>query len=319
MFLTRSGETFMATISEVLSSQERYGFCVLFDSKISVETTSVDVRIGDLDVTNLRIQILKSVADNLIQKFTSKCSSVQNQNKIMISQSPLRKPHTFLLCGPVIDHNGVKSTMISGKLFGKRMNDMRMMAQHKYGVQIKANSPWEVYFEKLGKACVTIELLSNKPQKPMKITENNSQTANKGASFIFYNCARLATLLREFERRIAQNVYPALPAIDCVDFSLLDQQEEWELLYVCIMQYPMVLKDSVKDIEKGIFGPHNLIIFLSNLCSVFSVYYRRVRILTDAREHLHGVIHAKVYLLKALQVVFHNTLFLLNIEPIKEM
>lgn len=57
---------------------------------------------------------------------------------------------------------------------------MRMMAQHKYGVQIKQMESWENYFDKLGNACVTIEMLSNKAQKPIKITLNDLQTANKG-------------------------------------------------------------------------------------------------------------------------------------------
>ncbi|VEN54608.1 unnamed protein product [Callosobruchus maculatus] len=318
LFLNRSGETFRAAICGALTDQENYGFCKIFNYTICIETTVPDVPVDDMDVSNLRIHILEGVTNNFIEKFTCKTASDQC-SKITISQSPLEKANKFILCGPVVDHEGKKSTMVAGDLFRKRMSDMRMMAQHKYGVQFKSNSPWEAYFAKLGRACVTIELLSNRLQKPIKIAENDLQTANKGASFIFYNCARLSTLLREFDRRITQNMYPELPSIEFVDFSLLDQQEEWELLYVYIMQYPMILRDSVKDIEKGIFNPHNLVIFLSNLCSVFSVYYRRVRVLTDAREHLHGVIHAKIYLLKALQVVFHNTLFLLNIEPIKEM
>nr|CAH7759425.1 unnamed protein product [Callosobruchus chinensis] len=318
LFLNRSGETFKASICEVLTSQENYGSCNIFDYTICIETKEPDVPVDDMDVSNLRINILKGVTNNFIEKFTCETTSDQCR-KIIISQSPLEEVKRFLLCGPVLDHEGKKSTMTAGELFRKRMNDMRMMAQHKYGVQIKSNSPWEAYFAKLGRACVTIELLSNRLQKPIKIAENDLQTANKGPSFIFYNCARLSTLLREFDRRMTQNMYPELPSIELVDFSLLDQQEEWELLYVYIMQYPMILRDSVKDIEKGIFSPHNLVTFLSNLCSVFSVYYRRVRVLTDAREHLHGVIHAKIYLLKALQIVFHNTLFLLNIEPIKEM
>lgn len=65
-------------------------------------------------------------------------------------------------------------------IFRKRSNDMRMMAQHKYGIQIKKIDSWENYFNKLGKASVTIEILSNKPQKSIKITLNDLQSANKG-------------------------------------------------------------------------------------------------------------------------------------------
>lgn len=117
---------------------------------------------------------------------------------------------------------------------------MRMMAQHKYGVQVKGNTGWDEYFEKLGKGCVTIEMLSSKPQKPIKISLYDLQTAHKGciskymdfyvtnnpflgAAFIFYNCARLAALFKEFDKRVASGLYPKLPDVGDVDFSLLNQ------------------------------------------------------------------------------------------------
>ncbi|KAJ8971368.1 hypothetical protein NQ317_016563, partial [Molorchus minor] len=161
----------------------------------------------------------------------------------------------------------------------KRALDMRMMAQHKYGVQIQSNTSWKTYFEKLGRAAVVIEMLSNKPQKALKLSMNDLQTANKGKTTF----------------------------------------EEWELFYVYILQFPITIKSCIKDIEKGIINPQYLVSFLSSLCSIFSAYYRRVRILTDPREHLYAVLYARIYLLKALQCVFHNTLHILNIDPIKEM
>nr|CAI5864120.1 unnamed protein product [Callosobruchus analis] len=179
LFLKRSGETFKSAICEVLTGQENYGFCKIFDNAICVEATVSGVPVDDMDITNLRLHILEGVMNNFIEKFSCRPSSDQC-SKIIISQISLEETKRFLLCGPVLDHEGKKSTMVAGELFRKRMNDMRMMAQHKYGVQIKSNSPWETYFAKLGEACVTIELLSNRLQKPIKIVENDLQTANKG-------------------------------------------------------------------------------------------------------------------------------------------
>lgn len=68
------------------------------------------------------------------------------------------------------------------KCYRKRASDMRMMAQHKYGIQINKIESWENYFDKLGRACVVLEMLSNKAQKPIKITLHDTQTANKGLS-----------------------------------------------------------------------------------------------------------------------------------------
>lgn len=57
-------------------------------------------------------------------------------------------------------------------------------------------------------------------------------------------------------------------------------QEEWEILYVYLMQYPNMIKSCVADVLEGRLNTHNLCVFLDSLCSTFSVYYRRVRVLT---------------------------------------
>ncbi|XP_044258548.1 DALR anticodon-binding domain-containing protein 3 isoform X2 [Tribolium madens] len=191
------------------------------------------------------------------------------------------------------------------------------MAQHKYGIQVKPS--WGDYFEKLGKSSVVIEMLQNRLHKAIKITLNNLQATNKGPSFIFYNCARLSSLLKQFDERVANKLYPELPLLEKIDFSLLNQPEEWEIVYVYILQFPTVVISTVCDIKSSSINLHNLIIFLSNLSSIFSVYYRRVKILINAKEHLLPTLFARIYLLKAVQQVFHTALKLLNIEPVKEM
>lgn len=62
------------------------------------------------------------------------------------------------------------------------------MAQHRYKVQVIPNTPREDYFlkivKKLGRACVTIEMLSNKPNKSLKVTLSDLRTANRGRFII---------------------------------------------------------------------------------------------------------------------------------------
>lgn len=69
--------------------------------------------------------------------------------------------------------------------YRKRTIDMRLMAQHKYGMQIKDLPLSQDYFLKLGVASVTIELLQNKPLKATKITLNDLQTSTKGILIAF--------------------------------------------------------------------------------------------------------------------------------------
>ncbi|KAJ8962309.1 hypothetical protein NQ318_018288 [Aromia moschata] len=261
---------------------------------------------AEIDLSTLRLLILKDVTSNLLT-FTAKSTNEGSCN-IVFTMNSLTSCHPCILCGPVLNSDGMKDNNTkAGELLTKRAADMRMMAQHKYGVQIKPNASWKIYFEKLGRAAVTIEMLSNKPLKALKLNMHDLQTANK------------AVLFKELHKRISEGIYPSLPDIEDVDFSVLNQPEEWELFYVYILQFPITIKHCIRDIEKGTVNPQYLISFLSSLSSVFSAYYRRVRILTDPREHLFGILHARVYLLEAVQCVFHNALFLLNIEPIKEM
>ncbi|KAG5898823.1 hypothetical protein JTB14_018783 [Gonioctena quinquepunctata] len=317
IFVARTPVIFKTILKQVIESGRKYGSTDVLKNKVQLNAVPENDYSLEADLSLLRIHLLKDVTSNLLEITTHKVTG--NESTVTIALNPADDGHINIMCGPVLGGNGTKTSTKAEELYKKRTSDMRMMAQHKYGVQIKPSATWETYFEKLGRGSVTIEMLSNKPQKPIKITQNDLQSANKGAAFIFYNCARLAALFKEFDKLVSAKKYPDLPEIDIVDFSLLSQQEEWDLFYVYILQYPIVIKNCIKDIEKGLLNPQYLISLLSNLTSVFSVYYRRVRILTSPREHMFAVIHARIYLLKAVQCVFHNALGLVNIEPIKEM
>lgn len=104
-----------------------------------------------------------------------------------------------------------------------------------------------------------------------------------GASFILYNSARIETLLRTFEERVQQSTYEQLPALDDINLSLLNEEEEWQLLYGFIFQFPNLIERVVEQIEHGSCATHLIIRFLSEFVGVFSVYYRRIRILTVSK------------------------------------
>lgn len=140
-----------------------------------------------------------------------------------------------------------------------------------------------------------------------------------GAAFILYNCARLATLFKEFNKRVSQGIYSKLPEPPDIDFSQLTQPEEWELLYIHILQFPCVIRNCMKDVAEGRIYPNCLVAALSSMSLCFSVYYRRVKVLVEPREHILPILHARICLLKALEQVMHNGLRLLDIQPVKQM
>lgn len=177
------------------------------------------------------------------------------------------------------------------------------MSLHKYGLRISSEkeNEWSQLWKNLGEASVIIELLQNTPSHSTVVNLMNSCIASVkgkytfikyslmqilikkimflGAPFIMYNGARLHKLLKEFERRVSTKSYPELPDLPHIHFNVLNQPEEWELFYVYILQFPITVHQSICDIENGRVNTHVLIKFLSNMANVFSVYYRRVKIL----------------------------------------
>lgn len=194
------------------------------------------------------------------------------------------------------------------------------MSQHKYGLRVNSEPGWNEFFQKLGDAAVKIDLLHVKVNRPVIIDENcTAGISSKGAPFILYNCARLAEIFRKFDKRVQSGDIGPLPDLENIDFSNLIQPEEWELAFVYLLQYSRTIESCVSELCNGKLNVHNLLIFLDSLCTTFSGYYRRVRVLTENRPHLLATMYARIYLLKAIQQIFHNALALLDITPVKQM
>jgi arginyl-tRNA synthetase len=90
----------------------------------------------------------------------------------------------------------------------------------------------------------------------------------------------LETLFRTFEAKAATGYFPKLPDLVDTDLGLLTEEEEWELFFNHIVEFPNLIEKSIGDLENGRVSPHLICGFLSDLVATFSVYYRRVRILT---------------------------------------
>ncbi|ERL95759.1 hypothetical protein D910_01170, partial [Dendroctonus ponderosae] len=290
LFLERA-PLFNYAVKRALAEAGQYGRVKLFNQVIRITTATTTYQtVSDLDqadLTTLRLSILKATIENLL-KLSTKSEPADSVVVALVNNVEASTvSNASILCGPVLNEQGVKDTEHTARdFFQKRVTDMRLMAQHRYRVNIQSAQEWKELFTHLGRASVSVELLSNKPQKSVKVTLDNLGNCNKGPAFIFYNCARLSILLKEFDLKVQQGTYPDLPALDQIDFSLLKQPEEWELLYVYILQYPHMVQSCIKGVELGNVNPQHLVSFLSNLSSVFSIYYRRVRILVAPREHL---------------------------------
>ena len=190
------------------------------------------------------------------------------------------------------------------------------MAQHKYGLRVNNEKVFKDLIDKLGMAAVTVDLLEVKHSSPVNLNITGC-SSSKGAAFILYNSARLETLLRLFDEKVKSGYFPELPDFDDINIDLLKEEEEWELLLTYIIGFPSMINRATNDLTR--ISPHLICSFLSGLVGTFSIYYRRVRILTENRSQLLPTLYARIYLLKCLQIILNKSLALLDIRPINRM
>ena len=100
-----------------------------------------------------------------------------------------------------------------------------------------------------------------------------------------------------------------------VDYGLLIEEEEWEIIYVYLSRYLEVLNDIIKvnDIKVG-----KIVQYLVGLSQSFSRYYNRVRIIRDA-PHLWKTVQARLNLLSVIRSVLEHGLYLLNVPCLGHM
>ena len=111
---------------------------------------------------------------------------------------------------------------------------------------------------------------------------------------------------------IPWHVRAALPHEE-VDFSLLKEEEEWELLFVFVLPY----QDMLLLALDGLFL-HRICQFLAALSGTFSRYYNRVHVLKGHSSALPTTM-ARMKLLKAVKDIYAHAFGLLQIEPVYNM
>eukprot|EP00731_Ephydatia_muelleri_P002141 Em0001g2141a len=166
---------------------------------------------------------------------------------------------------------------------------------------------------KMADAVMKFEMLSADLNCPVKIElTSSSSTVDSGTrldgSFVMYNYARMATLLAQYQRNIEGGEYPTPPPLEEVDFSLLSDMEEWDLLWGYVLPYPMVVQEATTF--RPTHGNTNVTVPLKKIClflirlsHAFSTYYSRVKILLAPEPHLMPLIHARILLMKTVQQV----------------
>ncbi|XP_034829416.1 DALR anticodon-binding domain-containing protein 3 [Maniola hyperantus] len=282
----------------------------------------------------LRLKCLREVLKNLYLIHTY--PKIQNLIIVVTWRSECdnyqRDTHVHsIFSGPVLNaRTGLKEETITATEFIKlRQDELTLIAKHKYGMRVSTEEKWKEFIAHLGESAVTFELLQTKCASPVKIQFDSSGGSSKGAAFILYNCARLETLIRTFNEKVVEGIYPSLPSLENTDLKLLTDEDEWCLIFTYIMGLPSLIKASF-DLNKGGsqyadggmgrgLRPHLVCNFLSSMVKLFSQYYRRVRILTEPRKHLLPVMFARIHMLTILNDTLKLCLRMLNIKSVSQM
>nr|XP_034178930.1 DALR anticodon-binding domain-containing protein 3 isoform X1 [Osmia lignaria] len=283
---------------------------------------------GESEITTARLNLIQSVTEKIVRLHGGRISDEGSDYRFMFttkSQGKVEENYEKCVCGVVKNaEKNCKEVMLTWeKYINNKIKELRMLNEHKYFEDEHDIKTDDCFIENVAKATATFELLSVKPSRSVFIGSNSvpnkSTTNTKGAAFILYNTARISAIIKKYNDKRLKGEYPNLPHVYDVDFSLLNQQDEWELVYNFIIGHQEVIKECLKCESVFQTNPQVICIFLSRLCKKFSIYYRTTKILTEGYDHLIPTMIARLYMLHALQIILQNSLALLDIMPVPRM
>ncbi|XP_027980098.1 DALR anticodon-binding domain-containing protein 3 isoform X2 [Eumetopias jubatus] len=197
----------------------------------------------------------------------------------------------------------------------------------KHGRELARDPAWTEVFSVLSVATIKFEMLSTAPQSQLLLALSDGSVSTKGTksgTFVMYNCARLATLFEGYQHSVEQGLYPTFPPVSSLDFSLLQDEGEWLLLFNGVLPFPDLLSQTaaLACVAPGLHATartETMCKFLVQLSMDFSSYYNRVHILGEPRPHLFGQMFARLQLLRAVREVLHAGLATLGLPPLNHI
>uniref|UniRef100_A0A1Q3F0V5 DALR anticodon binding domain-containing protein n=1 Tax=Culex tarsalis TaxID=7177 RepID=A0A1Q3F0V5_CULTA len=313
LFLNRT-ETYRSLVTSW--SEGTWKFEDNLQKKIHLSCDIDDSNCDQLSLTDLRVVLVRNVVRNLLMlqgyQVLPEESTEESVDRLHVGLTRAGSG-VNLLCGPVITSGTTACEYIR-----KRANDMQLIAQHKYGLRVKDQERFQKMISSLGRSAAIVDLLESKASSPIDMKRDKNQSS-KGAAFILYNFARLSVLFRTFEEKQLTGYYPELPPTEMIDFDLLKEEDEWQLFWVYVAGFPAILRQALGDGQLVRVAPHVVLGFTSGLVISLSKYYRRVRILTENRDHMLPTMFARIHLLKAVYRVLSTLLDLLELEPVSQM
>ena len=263
-------------------------------------------------------ELFQSYKNDLEWQYYSRTASFLEPENIDVSVTQIRrqqleqfakklvpnKDFELKKVGPVVDKTSKKKVQHSFLQAYKKFHQVVDLAsKERIQDQFGENCPERqriVQVHVLASAEIQFQLLSTNLSQPAILDES----AYFNATFVLYNHARIVQLIKAIPER--------QPCNKVMDYDLLQEEEEWELAFLYLLEYPSMRQFSLVLASKKEVKSGNLIRFLIALCHCFSRYYNRIHIITTA-EHLQPMQCARIELLRLVQKVLEDGLTLLNI------
>ena len=137
------------------------------------------------------------------------------------------------------------------------------------------------------------------------------------AAFILYAGARISSIINKYEQGIKEGKWGPEPAE--VDWSLLTEPAEWEILTKYVMPFARLICDAClpeipPEPRLPEFGTHVIPQFAFTLAGAFSTYYSKVKILNGEPS-----MYTRNRFCRAVLRVIHNALHLFMVDPLESM
>jgi len=217
---------------------------------------------------------------------------------------------TEVRVGPVLGESGRKEDKETIEQLKERVKENVGRLDEERRDEKEEVEKTEERLERLTQAQLHFAFLSSSISNPVKIDMQSQQS-----HFVMYNKARLTKLLATFDEQVERGVYPAVPTdLDQIDFALLIEPEEWELVW----GHLTVVEEVINHCSK-VLSLHKMVHLLYSLATTYSRYYNRVKMLKDPLPSLVPTIHARVVLTRQINAVFARLLQILGCKPLDTM
>ncbi|OQR76945.1 hypothetical protein BIW11_07444 [Tropilaelaps mercedesae] len=247
-------------------------------------------------------------------------------------------------------HGGTDARQSSVQDYLRQIDDYVSSSLRHRRLRVDEGSPvCSMVIRALADTKMTFELLAARQMARLKISPLSSKDESaesggggasfdgKGGIFVQYTCARLAVLLSNFDRAVADGRYPTCRPwrelrVEDIDLGALSLDFDWLLWRVMFKCQTALERGSALPLsvfsgdgrgEDRVFKldlcAHSVCEALAAACVQFSTYYSKVRVLVEAQPHLMESLKARIFLLVALRSLLHRGLQMLGLQPVQRM